>query len=217
MAVTFDAITSVAAGYGASGSGTHTPVSGPSLALVGVITDVASQPTSVTYGGQAMTYVDGRSQGSNAVYIYKLKRPPSGAQTVTVNFSGSKNYRILAETFLGADDVRASTNGYAAVGGAGTDFQQGVTSLLDDLVTDYVAGYNAGGRTEDGGQTLRYEYAGGNMFCYSSTKPGAAGSTTIGHTFGYTGSNQWYWGVAASISPLVNLGIPVACTPYMMI
>jgi hypothetical protein len=140
MTVSFDAITSVFWVTSTSGSGTHTPVGAPSLALVGFITDVGVSVTGMTYGGIGMTYVDGRSQGSNAVYLYKLKRPPVGAQTVAASWTGTHIVRVLASTFLGAEDVRASTNGYAAVGGAGTDFQQGVTSLLDDLVTDYVAG-----------------------------------------------------------------------------
>lgn len=87
MSATFDAYAS--GGISASVSSlswTHTPVGTPTKILVSVLhsSDQAA-PTSVTYGGNAMTLlVSNTAAWQTALRVYALNSPPSGAQTVAI-------------------------------------------------------------------------------------------------------------------------------------
>jgi hypothetical protein len=124
----------------------HTPAGTPTG--VGVIvtwrhTGGAQAITSVTYGGEDCDFEDDQagSNGQCKVAIYSLGLPPSGAQTVQVNFTGSapdRGYAICAVTVTGGhtSDVFGTP-----VTGAATSITPSLTVSADanKLVVDALA------------------------------------------------------------------------------
>lgn len=74
-------------------SWTHTPVGAPTKILVGVLSDSAqAAPTSVTYGGSAMTLIATNTAAwQTAMRVYEHNTPAGGAQTVAITMPASNN------------------------------------------------------------------------------------------------------------------------------
>jgi hypothetical protein len=113
MAVAFDAFSEVAAGTGTL-SWTHTPSAAPQGVIVFVVENGTTSDgvTTVTYGGVGLTEVSGSpnilSSGETGVvhcFFLGSSVPNSGAQTVTVNISGSVTRRAAAITLTGSVDL----------------------------------------------------------------------------------------------------------------
>lgn len=90
-------------------SWTHTPAGTPRGVVVLIVTnDTTDTVTSVTYGGVAMTRVRWQNVGgeNGSAYGYFLGAGvPTGAQTVTVNFTGANNHMGCSVTVTAADDT----------------------------------------------------------------------------------------------------------------
>jgi hypothetical protein len=190
MAVTFDKVDGDSGTTGTSVSWTHTPVGTPTgVAVVVAWNSVAQSITSVTYGGQACT-LKGTSDnpGANAVAaIYGLANPPSGAQTVQANFSGSVTTAGYSVTVLGGStsSVFNAAAAAKATGNSGTS-SISVTSAVDELVIDAVVGNPAPGEmTAGAGQAERGAAVFGGDRLEVSTEAGAA-SVDMTWTFGTT-------------------------------
>jgi hypothetical protein len=84
---------------------THTPVGTPTLALIWVGLDADETISNATYGGTAVTPI--AVSGTTAVatdekmHLYARFNPPSGAQTVDIDYSTDDHHFCLAMTFTG--------------------------------------------------------------------------------------------------------------------
>jgi hypothetical protein len=192
MAVTFDKVDGDQGTTGTSISWTHTPVGTPTgVAVVVGWNSVAQSITSVTYGGQACT-LKGTSDnpGANAVAaIYGLANPPSGAQTVQANFSGSVTGAGYSVTVLGGNtsQVFNAAEAAKATGDSGTS-SISVTSAVDELVIDAVVANPSGGEmTAGAGQAERGAAAFGGDRLEVSTEAGAA---SVDMTWTFT-TTEW--------------------------
>jgi hypothetical protein len=93
---------------------THTPVGTPRGVVVLVVTnDTTDTVTGVTYGGTAMTRVRWQNVGgeNGSAYAYFLGASvPTGAQSVSVAFTGSNNHMGCSATVTAADDTSVHTS-----------------------------------------------------------------------------------------------------------
>lgn len=160
--VVFDAASTAGATAGTSSkSWTHTPVGTPTKAVVffNYYSDPATdQPTTVTYGGAAMTLVDSTSASGD--FVYELANPAAGAQTVVINLDNPVNINAFALTFTGgssATTVRAGSTNKAT--GTGTAASVTVTSQTDDLVLAFIVAVDAPTLSPTGTETERAEAA----------------------------------------------------------
>lgn len=202
MAVAFDAISALQSTNGQqSPSWTHTPVGTPTAAIVCIFETRPSTISSVTYGGQAMTLlasVDGPTANAETD-VWGLANPPSGAQTVVVNGSGTTfRPNSFSLTFTGSLLVTAScfTDIQSDSGTNATAVDTlTITSQTGDLVVNFVAANEDSTdivMTEGADQTERGEGVGGNgeSNVAVSTQPGAA-TVAMDYSFGATTADMW--------------------------
>lgn len=136
---------------------THTPVGTPTKAVVVISQRYGAEgieTNGVTYGGQVMT----RAVGAFAfvgVYIYYLDTPPTGAQTVSVNFvagSATRSRKITSITLTGTGTGVNITDSSGA--SSGTSITDNVTTTVNDCyIYNAFAGTNTGAPSITGGQT----------------------------------------------------------------
>ena len=91
-------------------------------------------PSTATYGGQSMTrlYTVNRGSLGQRMAFYYLLNPPTGFNTLRVNFSGSQwnPVSIYARSFTGATGIGS----YAATGGQTTPNTQTLPVSQDSLI-----------------------------------------------------------------------------------
>jgi len=103
-------------------SWSHTCASGAKALVVALGTNGSDSgttlPTSVTYGGTAMTYVGGRTPGTvGGETLWVLKNPPAGTATIQANYSVTQGYFIMAVAasfFNAAGTMGSLVNGFLA-------------------------------------------------------------------------------------------------------
>lgn len=126
MAVAYDAYSASGAPSADTLSWTHTPVGTPRGVLVLIVDNAASSNaiTSVTYGGTAMTAVNGspvaHTTGSEDGYLYAYflgASIPTGAQTVEVTESTATSKSAACYTVTAGGDTHASSAGVLDSGG----------------------------------------------------------------------------------------------------
>jgi hypothetical protein len=151
---------------------------------------------SVTYGGQACAFEDSQDSGSGneVVALYSLASPPSGTQTVQVNYSAApdRDSTIFVVTVTGGStsDVFSAV-AKANMAGVATGTVD-VASDTDELV---MGGTNANNNITavGAGQTKRLEQSLNGAEAWGSTEAGA--SPTVTHS--YTASGDGFWAVIA--------------------
>jgi hypothetical protein len=202
MAVALDAVsTKTDAGTGQNPSWTHTPSGTPTGVGIGIAWRTTGGVTisSVTYGEQECAHEDTQLVTSDSdftrVAIYGLANPPSGAQTVQVNFSGSVSHDSAAYAVTVTGGSTSDVFSASAKGTGATHPSVNVSSSADELVMDAV-GFTGGSGTVDGGQTQRLSAALNGATAKGSTEAGAS-SVTMSWTLGAEAN----WGsVAASFA-----------------
>lgn len=169
-------------------SWTHTPVGAPTAVAV-VIGGYAAGSTisSVTYGGVSMSAGTAYGDYPATYYtrMYGLANPSSGAQTVTVTFSGNTYAAAAAITVTGSDTTTCFSNSSGNTATASSSISDTVSGATGELVVDCVAGFIAGAGASGvgGAQTSRYSaFWNGNISFGVSTAPGAASVTTTWST-----------------------------------
>ena len=137
---------------------THTPVGTPTAILIGVttFTGATNKVTSVTYGGNACSLIGFSESGGTAaaggIALYGLLAPPSGAQTISVAFTGA------ASTTGGSISFTGPVSGFG-------------TPLITNSVSSTSVSGSVGG-TASGGMI-------GAVACQGSGTAGFAGSNSI--------------------------------------
>jgi hypothetical protein len=105
-AVAFDAQSSAGTLIAASTlTWSHTVAGGTdNVLVVGVSSRTGSLPTSVTYNGSAMTYINDIGTGSfDGLSQYYIKNPSSGAHNIVVTMSGNTGISGTGVSVTGAD------------------------------------------------------------------------------------------------------------------
>lgn len=194
--ITFDSAAS-GSNIGTSLSWSHTVGSGADRILVVGLASSTGVPypsaISVTYGGQPLTrQVLSTPLSPPNIEIWTLVAPVTGTATIVAMFPGVPDIAGGSVSFSGVDQVtpiRANNSAKAAANmGSGT-ISTSVTSTPGDVVIDALAAFTSGPAAETPamGQTLRWNggFGGGlsGVFGNGSTKPGAAGSTTVTWNF----------------------------------
>ena len=183
--LTMLASTTYASGTGTSLSFTHTVNSGTDCLIVCAYAQVGGiNMASATCGGQPMDYsiTQTAEASSRRAWMIFLKNPPAGAQTITLTFSGSSSSNhAFATNWMGTQAVPLRTAASSTSNGT-TSASTAATSAIGDIVIDLCSTYYT--NTPSMGQTVLS--SGGLMAV--STKPGAAGTTTLGWTWPTSGS-----------------------------
>lgn len=191
--VAFDAVSSntVSSNTGTTLTWTHTPVGTPTAVAVEVM-NYNGGPTvsSVKYGSATLTQAVTQAIGTSSVAIYCVPNPPSGAQTVTITFSGTGSYTQGAAITVTGSNTSTCFDGTNSAGGTGTAATVTVTGgTSNDLVVDMVGNNNGQTATVGGGQTSRFSnLAASANETSGSTKPGAS-SVTMSWTI--AASSPW--------------------------
>ena len=162
MAITFDA----ASGNGADGADpltwSHTVTTSESdrILIVGVMTTLnahSSVVNSVTYGGNNLT----KLEDINHVGLWYLTAPPTGANTVSVDFTASQRCAGIALSYTGVHQVTPLDNAVEEQENTSEhgahDQDVDVTSVANNFVVDVIAITRTGGMslTENGDGTQR--------------------------------------------------------------
>ncbi len=93
MAIAFDAASTVTPSSGTSLSWTHT-CTGANRYLFAEAFSVTDLVTGITYNSVAMAFIGktATGAGTNFVYLYGLAAPTTGANTITITYSGASAY-----------------------------------------------------------------------------------------------------------------------------
>jgi hypothetical protein len=207
MAVAFDAATIGHTGPSATVVSTHTtahtPVGTPTLVLAWIEVGVdsgnvtATDLSSVTYGGSAMTAVNSSgvqtTSTSARFWLYKLLSPSSGAQNLVVTRTGGNAFCCIiacAETWTGTGaDVQNYTTTTST--GATNSPTLAVTSSTGNMVSaggchgDTITGVGAG-MTSRASDNVINSTAGNNMRVGD-----AAGAASVNTSFTSAVNDHW--------------------------
>lgn len=160
--VSYDTTTSGSATSVSSLSFTHAGSASNNLAVACISTEntATHAPSSVTYGGQAMTqYVSKANNGDdNMLWIYYLTSPPTGSQTFAVTMNTTVSSIVGGVmTFAGASAPEASGTASSTTDGA--TVTASVTSVTDnDMLMSCSNHHRFGtGVTAQNGQTVRWD------------------------------------------------------------
>lgn len=210
MSATFDAASDAGGFSGVSSiSWTHTPVGTPDYVYVGCGSASLSGGTTIsspTYGGAALTSVktqlntnfDGGAVDGRAS-LYGLVAPASGAQTVSLTFSGTNFGDSGAATFIGVDQT-TPTGTPSGVNVSNTPSSITISSATGNYVVDAIA-------VEDrataltAGQTQVFN-GGSGVGSYEGAGQRAVGSASV--------AMGWTWSSAGSASAQAAVEIKAA-------
>ena len=201
MPIAIDAVSSA----GGAGAGpftfSHTCTGSDRLLYAGVVYYISStnELSALTYNGDALSLVTNgsRDAGSFRLRLMRLIAPDTGANTVSLEFSGSGVYDmgIMVISLTGVDQttpcgVAVTNDGYS------TDPESTVVSDTDQLVLDAMMIVHSGALSVDAGQTSRWNAIAPNGYVkYAGSSKTGAASTTMGWL---NGSNQnWIHGTVA--------------------
>ena len=206
MAVTYDAVSTINNNSAGPSTTSHTCTGSDRLLVVCLsFYHPSSVVTALTYNGVALSLFGGFSDFQYNSEIWYLVAPATGANTLSVTFSGSGTYEmgLSAHSFTGVDQ---STPLAAFTSGSGTSTTPSiaVSSAADQIVIDSLCITHSGTLTVGAGQTERSNFigSGGTIRHGASTETGAA-STTM--SWDNSTSQGWVFSGAAIM--------PVSGTP----
>ena len=190
MAVSYDNSV-VKAGVGQTLSANLLISGSDRILLVGVMTNSPGgsgyDVLSVTYAGNALTYVDGITRGSSmAVELWKLVLPPTGTNTIIVTQKlPAVEFSFVGISFNGSDGTISGTNTAADTSGGASVT---VTSAVNSMVADFIGWRNAMTIVCDVSQTERQNSFSGGHSRGCSTEAGAA---SVAMDWTAAGSEAW--------------------------
>lgn len=166
------------------------------LILVAISHEDTTGPTSVTVGGEATTFVNTTRTGADGrTSTYKLVNPPTGNQTITASFAGSKNIIGGATDYAGAD---TTTLGATSVSNNDGSSSRGITLNVQKVGSILFLAVGGGGSTIDsinedsGTQEWFYDFGGNALKGEGASKTTlATGNQTI--TFSTSPANSIWW------------------------
>jgi hypothetical protein len=154
--------------------------------------DPAETITSVTYAGSStgITLIDSQAVtgATEVISAYRLIAPPTGSQTVAVNFSGLAKVAIGVIPYTGVNQVTPLGTA-AKAGGSAATATVTVTSATGELVQDIVGVDQDDTLTVDGSQTQHVLTGASSNDTGVSTEAGAA-PVVVSWTTG-TGTSNW--------------------------
>lgn len=217
MAIAFDAVNTSDHSGTSNFSWTMTPAGTPTYAAVYGYYTSAAGPTSVTYGGTAMTKIAdsiGNATVGVWLWMYVLPNPPAGAQTVQVNKASDGQFaHATSITYTGTDTTSAAT-GNNTTGNDTTSSSTTNVSLTAAAATSWFltitqdTGGEITGATSTGSGAYSKHAGGANVNVWDSNGTVAGGADTIVLTWAATrAAHEW---IALEIRPpaavVVNSG-----------
>jgi hypothetical protein len=155
-----------------SASWTHAPIGIPTFITVGFHDQLTGMTAdSVTYGGETCTLAATAQQNNVTAEVWYLENPPSGNQTVIINWTGTpaQSVRGGSIAYTGGG-VPGATNTDTGTGTApSTVVASAVNAIVVDAMTNAAANQSPGA-----GQTQRYTIVGTRE---GSTEAGASSVT----------------------------------------
>jgi hypothetical protein len=183
MAIAFNAASSTGDGAVTLLSQSHTAAGSDRCVIIGIHAEGGVSISSLAYGAQTPTLIG--SHSNTETHLYRLVAPNTGAQTVTVNFSGSSSRCAMGIlSYTGVDQV--TPVGTMVQSDTSTDtVSVDATSAAGQLVVDFAM--MAGGSISVGpDQTARIDlddWASVNRSLGMSDQAGAA-TVTMSWTAG---------------------------------
>jgi hypothetical protein len=188
----------------------HTVAAGSGRVLIieMATSSAGSDVSSATYAGQALTLLSRSPSGfnTNQVEMWYLLSPPTGSNTVVVNYASYRAVQATAINVTGAD-LGAPFGTPVATSGASTTESATVTSLATDTILDVVS-TNNGAPIIDPAQTPLWSGLSG-VYGAGSRRTGTNGSLTMSWT---TGATNNYVMIAVPIHTLVVGATPDVIT-----
>ena len=204
--VAFDGEAVVAAEFSATDTWTLAAKTTAGANRVGVLAlfyTTVSAPTSVEYGGNAMTSVVSEVWGTRTVRLYQYVAPPTGATSIVVGFAGSESGIAAVVSYNGVDQttpIRAGSPNTAT--GTSTAPSVAITSQADDMVVDAVVISHLLS-SAGGGQTERHNDDDGARSLGGSDEAGGASVT-----MSWTGAGSAAWAIVGASLAAVGGGPP---------
>lgn len=148
----------------------------------------STNPTGITYGGQALTLIalNGFGFGGTAHYIGVAK--PTGSNNVVITYAGAISDAVARVDSLSHVDQTTPSDANNSAGGTGTGSTLAVTIADRGFAFDSV-GTDNGSITDTGGQTQQFNQADGFLF--------AAGGYYVNQSAG-SKSFSWTWPFTAA-------------------
>lgn len=135
MTAPFDASSSAAQDNAPDGwNWSHTVDATANILFIGVVHHFDGQDVSgITYGGESMTQVEYEYNSGFGVVLFKLLKPPTGANNVVVSVGGDGNLQHAAgvgASYILAGGTRTAQKDYAAAGAVSVNLSDGVAGDL---------------------------------------------------------------------------------------
>lgn len=176
----------------------HTVPSGASVLIVAIAQLTATDNTSVTWNGNAMTNVVFRDDTSRQCEIWMLDDPPAATGNIVITGT-SVAHAVGAINFTGAAATPVRTaNATSATGSSTTPSLTVTAGDVDDLIIDVVLTLTGTAATPGAGQTLMTASTSGANVEEQTSREAAIGAGAV--TMSWTGapSNNW-----------VSCGVPI--------
>lgn len=188
MAIAFDA-ESHPGSYAQNNSWSHTVGSAEGrIALVMTATHSGNAaPSTVTFGGVAMTQLADYSGNYRRVCVYYLLNPSSGSNTVVVNWGSALYYGcgVTCLTYSGVHQTDTFRT-YSGQTGSTSPVNKTISSADGDLVIDAISEWGDG-LACDAGQTQRYLVNNSSLISMGASEEAGASSVTTTWTKSGTG------------------------------
>lgn len=227
MAVAFDAVGPSSSGAGGTTGSLTSPLTwthtnNGNAIVVGCTsyTGSANTITGVTYGGVALTFlgfVQGGSGGAGGIALYgKVGGLPTGANTVSVAFTGGGNVNAGSISFTGAGSLGTAVT--AASSGSAASVTCSVANTTTGGMIAAAASYGGTQLNTFSGTnsvTVRWQHPGTTNTGADNGVGGTVASTGGGasQTVGFSDTGSDYWGLAAvEVQPATSTPISSADT-----
>lgn len=205
MAIAFDAVTDFDGSLGTSVSTTHTGTGSNLFVFVAVRLGGASANletlSSVTYGGNTMTQVQGYVFVSvtENLSLWYLKAPPSGSQTVTATWSNPLIGNLKIDTYTGVDQSNPLDSSVQVNGTTSTSITLTITTGTDN---SWLGGTVRSGSALSAGANTTIRTGSVYISCDTNSDQTPPGS----HSMNLTQSNDIIGGLALGFKPAATAG-----------
>ena len=192
--VVFDAATAFSAVSVTNTSFVHTPVGVPTCVVFSMGSFGVGDPSTLTYGGQNMTLVTGVATGVDNLSMAYLANPPSGPQTVFIDWgvstSGTAGGIISVTGSSLVTGIRASSRVSNTANGTALSLTETTSDPLDLIVMGWDQDTSGTFSLNDAVSTFRTNQTQGGIRFRMTTATGSSGSVAAA----LTSTNSAVWG-----------------------
>jgi len=187
-------------GLGSSNSSSFTVgTKGDRVLLVAVSIADSETISSVTYDGDALTFLDNRDSGGVEVALYILVAPSSGSNTLSVTFGGTDLYTIGVWSGFGFEQTASVTVNKAT----GTGSSASDVNTIEDA-GDYLVSFAFADDIATGSETPTTFSAGDNLRLRSQNTIIATGTDDEEYTMAVLDSNGAIFDAAENVTTSVT-------------